>query len=104
MESAADVGCAFHPKAAAHEMNQFLRDRQSQSSATILPGCGTVGLRKGVKDDSLLLRSYPNASVRDRHVEFDRLVGFRSIFYPQHHLAAIRELDRIAKQVHYDLP
>ncbi len=57
---------ALHPDLAAHHVDQFFADGQSQPGAAVFAGGGGVGLGKGLKQFAGLFFGQPDTGVSDR--------------------------------------
>src|SRR5579863_10487640 len=59
-----------HAKIAAHQLYERTTDSKSQPGTVIFPSQGTIGLREGFKNRSLLFRGNTNTSIRDGEGKF----------------------------------
>ena len=115
MKRAADPRLAVHPDAASHQLDQALRDRQSQPRPAVSPSGRGVRLLERLEDQRLLVRRDADAGIADVKMQRDRRRGDDATAVQcriavlrtadiQHDLAAMRELDRVADQIDHDLP
>src|SRR5262245_58054932 len=95
---------ALDPHLATHECDQLPGDSQPEASATILACRRAIGLRKGLKDDLLLLRGNTNARVTHSQVQADLVCSLRLQVNADNDLSLTAELDGVAGEVHKDLP
>ena len=100
---------ALDPHRAAHQLREPLADRQAQARAAILPGRRAVHLAERLEQPVLLGRRNADAAVAHRHMQHQARTlggGFRRLGQRDVHrdFAALRELHRVAGEVHHDLP
>lgn len=87
----------------AHLFHKLFGNGEAQSGPPEFPCCGGIGLRKRLEQQHLGL--WCNANPRVGHGKFNRGAIGRLLApgYMDHHLAPLRELERIASQIHHDL-
>src|ERR1700722_20917846 len=89
----------FEPDASFHGLDQARGNGQSQAGSSKPAGSGTIRLGKRFEDGALLVDRDSNASVFDGKAPQRRV----RLLDRDRDAAALRELDRVAHQVHEDL-
>ena len=109
-ERAAIPGLTVDADRASHHRDQPLRDREAKARTAVAPRRRAVRLRERLEDRCLLVGGDPDPRVLDGAAEDDALVGgivrrrLRAPLETDHDLAVIGELQRVAGEVHQDLP
>lgn len=107
VEAAALAILALDPNVATHEVDEALRDGQTQSGATKLARHGAVGLLERVEDEIELVRRDSYARIGNN--KLNRIL-VRSAMHlgrlldREANLAVLGELDGVAHEVENDLP
>ncbi|KAG1260887.1 hypothetical protein G6F65_014979 [Rhizopus arrhizus] len=98
-ERGALAGRGLHADAALHQVDDALADGQAQAGTPVDAGGGGVGLAEGLEQPRLQHLVDADAGVDDLEAQLVLRCAFAQPLYPQQHLAACRELDRVGQQV-----
>ena len=99
VEAAAEADFALQPDPAAHHRNQLRRDGEPEAGAAVLPRGRPVRLLESREDACLFLEGDADARIGHLEVHETAIAARRG----DHDLALLRELDRVADQVHQHL-
>src|SRR6476619_7170726 len=100
MKSAPASWLAIDPDAAAHQLDQLLADRQSETSAAVIPCRRPVSLRERPEDRRLFFRRDADAGVDDAEAQRSAVVFAQSCALDaDDDVAPVGEFDRIAHEV-----
>ena len=99
VEMAAFPHLAFDLDAPTHELHQATGDGQTQPGATVMTGRRGVGLAEGVEDVGEVLGGNTDAAVAHPKAQGHRAWRAGGDGDVHHHLAALGELDGIARQI-----
>ena len=91
------------PESTAHELNQSLRDRQAEPSASVFAGGGPIDLGEWLQDEVLSFGGDPNTGIDDGHMQPNLLTGLAFDLDSDLDLASFGELDCVAYEVDEDL-
>ena len=95
---------AFDPEAAAHQLDELARDRQTQTGAAKAAGRRSVGLRERLENLVVFLGADADSRVRDAELQGHGLGGRLVDDHARDHFALGRELDGIPHHVQQHLP
>jgi hypothetical protein len=104
MERAPASRLALHPEPSPHHLHQLRRDGQPQAGPAVLARGRGVELREGFEQFLHVVGRDIDARVDDGEMQVDPIAGLRLPLDPNHDLAVVGELDRVARQIDHDLP
>src|SRR5262249_38563427 len=95
---------ALDPHSPSHELDELQRNGQAQAGAAVFARRRGVDLRKGLKEETQLLARNADARVTYREMEAGRRFVLGFALDTHGHFARAGELDRVADEVHENLP
>jgi hypothetical protein len=98
------AGLALDADLSAHESHQLTADSEPKPGAAEAPGGGAVGLAERLEQRPLRLGREADAGVRHLEADLDMGRVLARLLRPEHHLAALGELDGVAGEVEEHLP
>ena len=102
-ERAAATELAVGFDGSAHQLRELKRDRQAETGAAELAGCGCVGLSERVEQRGDPVRRDPDARIANLEAHRDGLRRSPRNAHFHNHLPLRGELDRVGHQVGEDL-
>ena len=99
MKCAAAAHFTFQPDFSAHQLHDLGGDGQTEASATVLSGGGTVRLGKSIEDDVLFFGRNADAGVLHGEVKMHGLGRLSFQGYDDDHFAMFSEFHGVADQV-----
>ena len=103
VKSATVVNFTFNPNPPAHEFHQPRGNAEAESGAAILTGHRSIGLRKRLENERLLVGRDSNTGVRNDEMQQHSAGVLGLYFDPQEDFSPMGEFDRVSDEVDDDL-